>query len=166
MSTPSKPKRADALRLDFTTARSPDACRAHLKRELERPDPAWHRLDLDANGAFTVGRRAAVVAILRAARRQPVELRGRLVAAGAGTRVTGRLARETRLRLALEFWRFPAVMIAVIALAPYHAFGTVIAALIVAIMPLVAVSWWRWWRLRRAALRLVIAVRARLEGRP
>lgn len=153
--------------LDFTTHLSAATCRERLKREVQRPDPAWHILDLHPNGAFMVERRAGIAAILRAARQQPVGIRFRgtlteLDDSGRRTRVQGRLSRGARVRLVLEFWRFPVIMGLVIALVPYHAFGTVIAALIVAILPLVALSWWRWWRVRREALKLIAAVRARL----
>lgn len=154
-----------ALTLDLTTTRPPDDCRARLRREVERSDPAWHVLDLHGNGGFTVERRAAVTSIVRGARRQVigVRVRGTLAESGGKTRVRAALDRRTRFRLALEFWRFPAIMGIVIALVPYHAFRMVVAALVVAIVPLVAVSWWRWWRLRREALKLVAALRDRLK---
>jgi hypothetical protein len=155
-------------RLDFVTGLTPDQCQARLKRAVQRTDPPLHFVEVRPDGMFIAERRAGILSMLRGARQQPVKIRfrGTITAGDGGTHIRGALAPYSRARMEIERWRVPAVMLVVVAMLPYHAFGTVIALLIVLAAPVLAVSWWRWARLRGHARTLLNALYATLYTSP
>ena len=153
--------------LEFDTPLSVAQCHERLAHETRYRSPNWHRIDVHEDGSFVVARNVNIMSILRGARSQQITLRwqGTITADGAASRVSGHPHRSTRLRLMLEKWRFPWIILLLVALLPIHAYKTVVVTLLVLVLPLMLVSWWRWWKLQRQVRALTNTLRDALQGK-